>query len=139
MDPIGDTLDRTAIYLVARGDAGASGILAACNDSLVPVQVIVPQGQTPFFAAINTLVTTTTRTYGQSGLYNALWQSALVVDDAAIVDGEAVIQLSGDVLVSGVCDDARLVQQLAQTALQFEGVNNVLIFINGIPYEPAAS
>ena len=46
--------------------------------------------------------------YGESGLYNALYQSHLRIDDLAVVNGEAVIKLKGELVMGGECDIPRV-------------------------------
>jgi hypothetical protein len=73
--------------------------------------------------------------YGQSGLYNALYLSDLSIADVAVIDGEARIDLVGELIIGGVCDIPRIEEQLRTTALQFSTVNRVSIRVNGVPLE----
>jgi hypothetical protein len=127
----GALFERTQIYLVALGDAGSSGIEIGCGDSLVPVTVAIEPTIAPLTAALDTLFEIDSRTYGQSGLYNALYRSNLVVDGINIEDGEATIALSGNILTGGTCDVPRIEQQLRQTALQYDTIDSVMITVNG--------
>ena len=69
--------------------------------------------------------------YGQSGLYNALYQSHLSIADVAVVDGEARIFLTGNLTLGGECDNPRVEEQLKAIALQFNTVKRVSVYING--------
>ncbi|NDJ86191.1 MAG: LysM peptidoglycan-binding domain-containing protein [Chloroflexi bacterium] len=129
--------DQTQIYLVALGDAGRSGMEIGCGDSLVPVIDDIRPTIAPLTAALGELLAIDTRTYGQSGLYNALYRSNLIVDGIDIQNGEAIIALSGDVSIGGVCDVPRIEQQLRQTALQYDTIDEVTISINGQPLAEA--
>jgi spore germination protein GerM len=133
--PEGDLFTRTNIYLIAVGDEGESGPEIGCGDSVVPVQVPIDPTIAPLTAALEMLLSLGTREYGQSGLYNALFQSDLVVEDVTIEDGEAVIELSGTLQLSGACDEPRVQAQLRYTALQYQTVDEVSIFIDGTPLE----
>ncbi len=121
------------VFFVALDDAGQSGEAFGCEDSLVPVTVIVPADQDGFTAALNTLFSTNTRTYGESGLYNAFYQSNVTVDSASVADSVATINLSGTIRSGGVCDDPRIRTQIERTAQQF-GATTVNINLNGQPY-----
>ncbi|MFW6135432.1 MAG: GerMN domain-containing protein [Chloroflexota bacterium] len=128
-------LTRTNVYLIAVGDAGESGDEIGCDDSLLPVEVEIEPTQAPLTAALNRLLTIEGREYGEVELYNALYQSDLVLDSVTIDDGEAVIRLSGTLTLGGVCDEPRVRAQLRATALQYRTVDRVSIFIDGTPLD----
>lgn len=128
-----EMVEQAQIYLVALGDAGRSGMAIGCNDSLVPVTVNIEPTIIPLDAALEELLAVDSRTYGQSGLYNALYRSDLIVDGVVIENGEALIELSGEIITGGFCDEPRIEQQLWQTALQYETVDSVTIYVNGKP------
>jgi hypothetical protein len=119
------------VALISLNDNGKSGTAVGCGDSVVFVDRQVPATQAPLRTALEQLLSIKSQTYGQSGLYNALYQSNLKVDDVAITNGTATIHLSGTTQLGGVCDDPRFAAQLTQTALQFDTVKKVNIFVNG--------
>ena len=132
--PTSQGLDRVNIYLVAVGDNGISGKLIGCGDSLVPVEVRIAPTLGVLRAALNELFKLEDQQYyGESGLYNALYQSHLSITDVAVVDGEARINLQGSLTLGGVCDNPRVEEQLKAIALQFNTVNRVSVYINGEP------
>jgi hypothetical protein len=133
--PGGNLFTRTNVYLIAVGDAGETGMEIGCDDSVVPAEVEIEPTIAPLTAALEKLLTIDTRLYQDTGLYNALYQSNLVLQDVAIQNGEAVIRLTGTLQLGGVCDEPRVRAQLRQTALQYETVDDVSIFINGTPLE----
>lgn len=90
-------------------------------------------------AALNQLLALKSQYYGESGLYNALYQSNLTVGDLNIVNGEAIIYLEGTFLQGGTCDSPRIQAQLEQTALQFSTVSSVSIYINNKPLKTLLS
>jgi hypothetical protein len=135
--PEGAQFTTADIFLIAPGDAGQSGILVGCNDSAIPVRVTFEPTVAPLTAALEQLFTIDTRMYGQSGLYNALYQSDLMVQGIDIDDSTATINLAGSFQVGGTCDVPRFVEQIRQTALQFITIDSVNIFINGQPIEEA--
>jgi hypothetical protein len=132
--PTSQGIDRVKIYLVAVGDNGISGKLIGCGDSLVPVEVQIAPTLGVLRAALNELLKLQgKRYYGQSGLYNALYQSNLTIKDVAVVNGEAQIYLQGTLLLGGECDNPRVEEQLTAIALQFSTVKSVSVFVNGTP------
>jgi LysM repeat protein len=120
-----------SIYLVALGDAGRSGKSIACSDSLLPVEVEVDVASTLPRAALEQLLTLGQQTYGPAGLYNALYQSSLMLDDVLIEAGEAQVYLSGEIVATDMCEAARIRAQLEETALQGAGVEFVTLYVNG--------
>jgi hypothetical protein len=127
------------VFLIALGDNGASGKLIGCGDSLVPAEQAIVPTQGVLRAALEILLGIKTQYYGQSGLYNALYQSDLTIDDLRIDNGNASIRLAGRLLLGGVCDNPRLEAQLVETAKQFSTVKEVEIFINGKPLKDVLS
>jgi len=90
-------------------------------------------------AALEILLGIQQQYYGQSGLYNALYQSNLTIEDLRIENGKASIRLAGKLLLGGVCDNPRVEAQLVETAKQFSTVKEVEIFINGKPLKDVLS
>ena len=130
---------RVKLYFVAVNDNGAAGKKIGCNDSLVAVDREIPATNAPLTAALNALFSLTDKDYGQSGLYNALYQSKLKLDSAAVVNAKATINLSGSLTQGGVCDSPRIQAQIEQVALQFSTVKSVAVFLNGKSLEQALS
>jgi hypothetical protein len=124
---------RTDIYLIAVGDDGQSGQEIGCDDSVIPVEVEIEPTIAPLTAAMEKLLALKAKEYGQSGLYNALYRSDLTVESIDIENREAIIELSGTLRMGGVCDEPRVRAQLRQTALQYETVDRVSIYIDGTP------
>ena len=132
--------DQTVkIVLIALEDKGQSGALVGCGDSAIPITVTIPQTQGVLRAALEKLLSAKQQFYGESGYYNALYQSDLQVDGVAIEQRKAVIHLSGSLMLGGICDAPRVEAQIQQTALQFSTVNDVAVFINDIPLEEVLS
>jgi hypothetical protein len=103
------------------------------------VQVTIPETEGVLRAALSELLSIDEQYYGQSGLYNALYQSDLQVEDVAIESGTAVIELSGSLMLAGECDNPRVKAQIEETALQFSTVQAVSVFLNGEPLEDVLS
>lgn len=132
-------LSIVKLHLVALGDNGVSGPLIGCGDSLVAVDVPITPTLGVLRAAYTQLLALKTPYYGESGLYNALHQSTLSLEGIDLADGKAVIRLSGQFMLNGVCDIPRVQAQLEQTALQFNTVKSVQVTINGILLADALS
>ena len=127
------------IYLVAVGDNGATGTKFGCDDSLVAVDVGIPPTTGVLRAALSELLAIKTATLGESGLYKALYQSNLEIDNLTVINGRASISLKGDLILGGVCDAPRVEEQIKAIAFQFATVSAVDIFINGVPLEDVLS
>jgi hypothetical protein len=127
------------IFLIALEDNGQSGTLVGCGDSAVPVTVTIPRTQGVLRAALEKLLSAKQQFYGESGFYNALYQSDLQLKSVTIDQGKAIIHLTGTVMLGGVCDSPRFEAQIEQTALQFSTVSNVEVFINNIPLQDVLS
>ncbi len=127
------------IYLIAIDDNGQAGIPVGCGDSAVPVQVQVEPTQGVLKAALEALLSIKEQYYGQSGLYNALYQSDLQVESIKITDGEAQVYLTGSLILGGECDNPRVEAQLTETVLQYSTVTKASIYMNGKPLADAIS
>jgi hypothetical protein len=119
------------IFMIAVDDQGKSGTPVGCGDSAAPVEVQIPHTQAVLKAALEALLAVKQQNYGESGLYNALYQSDLKVDSLDLQDGKATVNLSGTLILGGECDNPRVEAQLTQTVRQFSTVSDVAIFING--------
>lgn len=127
------------IFLIALEDNGQSGKKIGCDDSVIPVQVTIPPTQAVLRAALEALISLKDQFYGQSGLYNALYQSNLQLEGVTIEGGKAIINLSGTLMLGGVCDNPRVEAQIEETALQFATVSEVAVFVNGKSLEEILS
>lgn len=126
----------TSIYLIALEDNGKSGSLVGCGDSLVAVKSQAKDAR----AALQLLLENRNQYYGQSGLYNALYQSKLNIERFESKGGETVVDLAGNIQLGGVCDNPRLSEQLKATIRQSTAENlPVFIRINGTPLEDVLS
>lgn len=140
MTATAQSTEQVNIYMVALGDAGQSGQPIGCDDSLVPVQVQISAGgslEERVRASLRELFVIEDEYYGQSGLYNALFRSNLFVDEVIVEGGSAIVRLSGDLLIGGVCDEPRVREQIRQTVLQFSEIQGAVILLNGDLLLPA--
>lgn len=130
---------KVKLFFVALDDNGKSGKKIGCNDSIVAVERAIPATQAPLTATLKELLSIKERNIGASGLYNALANANLKIDGVAVINGTAIIQLSGTLGLGGVCDDPRAEAQLKELALQFSTVKDTNITLNGVPIEKALS
>lgn len=132
--PAAPSKQMVKIFVIAVDDKGQSGIPVGCGDSAVPVIVEIPPTQGVLKAALEALLSVKDQYYGQSGLYNALYQSNLQVENVSIDNsGKASVYLTGNLIMGGECDTPRVQAQFEQTILQFPTIKTVSIFINGKP------
>jgi hypothetical protein len=126
---------KVMIFFVALGDNGGSGQKIGCGDSLIPVQRDAPATQDVLRAALEQLLSQHDRFYGESGLYNALYQSDLKIESFSVTNGTATVHLTGTLKSGGVCDGPRIQEQLTQTAIQphLSIARDAKIFVNGTP------
>jgi hypothetical protein len=127
------------IFLIGVSDNGVSGKLVGCGDSVVAANVEVPYTTGVLKAAMTKLLSIKDQNYGQSGLYNALYQSNLKISSLTLKDGVATIHLTGKLTLGGECDNPRVQSQLEETALQFSTVKKVVIYINNVELKKALS
>lgn len=128
------------IYLVAVEDNGASGKLVGCGDSLVSVKRHIAPTRYAMVAALTELFAIKEQHYGESGLYNALFQSDLRVESVEVDEnGIATVVLTGQVMLGGMCDTPRFIGQIEETILAVAGVQSVNILLNGKPINEALS
>jgi hypothetical protein len=127
------------IFLIALEDNGKAGPLVGCGDSVVSAQVAIEPTKAVLRAALEALLANKSRNFGESGLYNALYEADLKVDRAVIEDGVAHVDLSGSMMLRGECDDPRVQAQLEQTVLQFSTIQKAEITLNGKPLAEALS
>ena len=127
--------ENATIYMIAMGDNGQSGMFVGCGDSLIPVTVNVPAATTTegkITAALQHLFSLHDPFYGQSGLYNALYENTLTVDSVSLHGSTAGVILSGFTGSRGTCDDPRIEGQIEQTVLSVPGVTCVVVILNGM-------
>lgn len=119
------------VILIALDDNGQGGPMVGCGDSAIPVTVQIEPTQGVLRAALEKLLSIKDQYYGQSGLYNSLYQSNLQVQSVSISNGKATVQLTGSMMLAGECDNPRVQAQIEGTVMQFPTVTSADIFING--------
>lgn len=131
--------ETVKIFLVALEDDGKSGQAIGCGDSIVPVERQVTVTGDPIVAALEDMFSLKDRTYGNSGLYNVLYQSSLQVESIEHESGAVTVYLTGKLSLSGVCDNPRVQAQIEETVRQFPGVDSVMVYFNDTPLDELLS
>lgn len=134
--PVAPETGEVLIYLVALEDNGASGPVIGCGDSLIEVRRPADSNDQPIAAALQALLSVKSQFYGESGLYNALYQSELAVENWEVTpDGLASVMLTGQIKLGGTCDAPRFKAQIVQTIASASKAQWVEVFINGEPID----
>ncbi len=101
-----------------------------CGDEIEMVNRSVST-TTPLKTAIEELLSVHTRNYGLSGLTTALYQNNFTVSSVVITGTHADIDLTGSIMMDGVCDNPRIQEQMKRTILQFPTITTYQIKLNG--------
>lgn len=133
------TTATVKVFFIAIDDNGKSGKKLDSGDSVVAVVRTISTPEAPLKEALSDLFSIKDRLYGQSGLYNSLYQSNLKVDSAKIVNGVATVNLSGKFMMGGELDIPRVKAQINETILQFTSIKSAKVFINGKTLDDALS
>jgi hypothetical protein len=127
------------IFLVALEDNGLSGKKIGCDDSLVGVEVSINPDQPEAWSALSVLLSLDGPYFGESGLYNALYQSDLEIQSYETHEGKAIVYLEGELMLGGVCDTPRVEEQILATILQDVQIEEVEVYINDVLLQEALS
>lgn len=125
------TTKTLTLYYVALEDSGKSGTKIGCGDSLVSVTTEPVATVNAVESTMRKLLADHQKDYGQSGLYNALYQSNLQYESSTQEGETLTVNLSGTITVGGVCDAPRVKGQLEKAALGASQAAKVIVRING--------
>lgn len=132
--PAPPATQRVRVFLISRNDGGQNGILIPCNDSAVPVTVMLPAEEPPLQGALRVLFNLDQAALRGSSLMHPLLHSKLTLVSVDIEEGRAEIHLAGELRAAPwPCNRDRIRAQLEQTALQFEEIRQVDLYVNGRP------
>lgn len=130
--PLGGN-DTTTLYIAMLDYEGKSSGPARGCDKLVFVEEQVPKTTIPLTVALKTLFGYTEAEVGGWNNFVAKVRSTLSFEKAEVVDGTAKIYLTGELTgLGGVCDDPRAKTQIEETALRFDTVDRVELYLNGV-------
>jgi hypothetical protein len=127
------------VYYVAIGDNGISGPMIGCGDSLVATTTAPVHFTDQVGPSIKTLLANKSRSVGMSGLVNVLYQSNITYLGGELDGSTITIYLSGQFMLSGVCDIPRAKAQLEFTAMAASGAASAQVFVNGRPIDEVLS
>jgi hypothetical protein len=131
-DPAG-VVERAHVFLIAPHDGGRSGRKVACDDSAVAVEVNLPQAAPALPGALRALLAMSDRYDRGSGLLNPLYASRLEVAGIDRQAARLTVHLGGYVESGDACDNQRMLAELSETALQFDGIAEVRFEVEGQP------
>lgn len=119
------------IYYAALNDAGKTGTKIGCDDSAVAIKTAEIETADQIKTTFDRLLADKSQYFGQSGLYNALYNSTLKYENSTVYVESVTVNLSGKFSLGGVCDIPRVKAQLEMTAASAAGVDKAYIFVNG--------
>lgn len=133
------TTGPLTIYYTAIDDNGQSGDLIGCGDSVVSIQTAAVSTDDIIKATFDNMLSNHSQYYGESGLYNVLYDADLKFINSSVSAGVASVYLTGVLNLRGVCDNPRVQAVLESTAKSAAGVNQANIFINSVPLSEVLS
>ncbi|HVT57881.1 MAG TPA: GerMN domain-containing protein [Thermoanaerobaculia bacterium] len=125
--------DQVRVALIAPGDSGKTGRRVACGDSAVLIESRPARPAPALEAALRTLLAMRERDDRSTGLLNPLYASRLELQGIDRQGAQATVRLSGYVELGDPCDNARLLAQLTETALQFPDLSLAQFTLDGAP------
>mgnify|MGYP001160634931 CR=1 FL=1 len=121
----------TARYmLILPNDNGATGIRVGCNDSAVPINSgleLTGITQSDIQTSLTALFTATQI----PATYMTSLPTGLSVTNVSMNGDLATVTLTGNLISSGTCTDARIQGQIVLTIFSYTGVNRTYITLNG--------
>lgn len=127
------------IYYIAIEDNGIAGSMIGCGDSLVARDTAPITTTDLVKSSFQQLLAGKDQFIGQSGLYNALYQSNLTYLDSSVAGDTVTVNLTGTLKLAGECDNPRVQAQLEQTAKTAAGVAKATINLNNKPLAESLS
>ena len=110
----------------------STGAERGCDKVVLIEHVLPAQTQTPLNASLAQLFAYEESTVGGWQNFIASQRDTLAFDRATIEDGVAQIYLTGELgPLGGVCDNPRAAIQIEETALAYDTVDSVELYLNG--------
>ena len=131
---------EATVYWVSLAGSGHDGVeFPGCGDQLVettvPAQGSGEVGSTERVEAGIQALLGDGEYEHSDGLVNALYQSDLTLQDVTIEGDTVVVELSGQPISSGTCDDPRIISQLEYTAATNAGAYTARVLVDGTPIQ----
>jgi hypothetical protein len=130
--PTTSATTRVKLFFIALNDNGRTGKAVGCGDSVVFRERDIPKTASVLKDTLNVLFSAKQEYYGTSQLYNSLFRSNLQVVGISNHEGVFKVDLSGQLVLTGVCEDARIRAQIMETIMQFSTVKQANVFVNGV-------
>lgn len=127
------------LYYIAIDDNGKSGSQIGCGDSAVAVTTDDVTTSDVIKSTFEALLKNHNQYYGQSGLYNVLYNSNLVFVSSSKSGDSVTVNLTGNLSLAGECDNPRVQAELEMAAKKAANVNVANIFINSKPLSEVLS
>lgn len=127
------------LYYIAVDDNGKSGEKIGCGDSAVAVKTADVTTDSVISSTFSRLLSDHNQYYGESGLYNVLYNADLVYVSSSVSGDTVTVYLTGTLNLAGVCDNPRVQAQLEMAAKIAAGVTKTNIFINSKPLSEVLS
>lgn len=118
------------IYYVAIDDDGVSGTKIGCGDSAVATTTADVTTTDVVKASFERLLSNKNQWYGESGLYNVLYNSNLKFSSSQKSGYTVKVYLTGTLSLGGECDNPRVQAVLEMTAKKAADVSKADIYIN---------
>lgn len=128
-------VDHVRLFLISPQDGGRAGRKVACNDSAVAIEETLPQAAPALPGALRALLALSERYDRGSGLLNQLYASRLELTGIDRQGARLTVRLSGYVESGDPCDNQRMLAELSETALQFNGLAEVRFELDGRPLQ----
>lgn len=131
---------EASVYWVSLAGSGHDGVeFPGCGDQLVETTVPAQgSGQVGSAerveAGIKALLANEDYEHSD-GLVNALYQSELTLQDVTLEGDTVVVELSGQPISAGTCDDPRIISQLEYTAATNAGAYTARVLVDGTPIQ----
>ncbi len=121
------------VYYIAIDDNGKSGSVVGCGDSAVAVKTADITTDNVVKATFDNLLSNHSQYYGESGLYNVLYNSNLSFVNSSVAGNTVTVKLSGSLSLAGECDNPRVQAELEMTAISAAKVGKASVYINDKP------
>lgn len=132
--PVPIALISVNFYLISSAESGQPGQQLGCGDTAAIASTIISGDSdlaTTVQGALNGLFAARNADYASLGYVNYFDGMGLAANTLTINGDLATIELSGDLILTGVCSDAAMQGQLLLTIFQYPELNNALIRLNG--------
>lgn len=126
-------------YYIAVDDNGVSGTKIGCGDSAVVVKTGDVKTDSVIKSTFIRLLSNKDQYYGESGLYNVLYNSNLTFVNSSVSGDTVTVNLTGNLSLAGECDNPRVQATLEMTAETAANVKKAAIFINSKPLSEVLS